>query len=157
MLNDDRAGEAIGPLRRAANLGAPGDRVWPLLARAFVRRGRSVAALGAVLEARSAGVNEAAVREELLAIEAQLGPSLASWRDLVLQPFVPRRFPAVPYLAVNASRSRDGKTVYLMVVNKDSGQPRDARIATILFLPPALRLCPVSFSARPAASSLSIR
>jgi hypothetical protein len=83
LLHDDRAGEAIGPLRRAANLGAPGDRVWPLLAQAFVQRGRSVAALGAVLEARSAGVEEVAVREVLLAIEAQLGPALVSWRSLV--------------------------------------------------------------------------
>jgi hypothetical protein len=86
LLDDDRAGEAIGPLRRAANLGAPGDRVWPLLARAFVRRGRSVAALAAVLEARSAGVDEAAVRDVLISVEEQLGASLGDWRALVRDP-----------------------------------------------------------------------
>jgi len=58
LLDDDRAGEAIGPLRRAANLGAPGDRIWPLLARAFVERGRSVAALGAVSFGVALGVGQ---------------------------------------------------------------------------------------------------
>ncbi len=83
LLDDDRAGEAIGPLRRAANLGASGDRVWPLLARAFLDRGRSVAAYGAVLEARTSGVDEAAIADVRLAVEAQLGRALSSWRDLV--------------------------------------------------------------------------
>ena len=83
LLADDRAGEAIGPLRRAANLGAPGDLVWPLLARAFQQRGRSVAAWGAVLEARAAGVQDAALAELVESIEARLGPSLAAWRELV--------------------------------------------------------------------------
>jgi len=86
LLDDDRAGESIGPLRRAANLGASGDRVWPLLARAFLERGRSVAALGAVLEARSSGVDEAVMRHVVVALEAQLGKSLESWRSLVGEP-----------------------------------------------------------------------
>jgi len=42
----------------------------------------------------------------------------AFFRDLRVQKFTPKCFPAVPYLAVNASRSTDGKKVYLMVVNK---------------------------------------
>ncbi|MBM4050894.1 MAG: hypothetical protein FJ279_37845, partial [Planctomycetes bacterium] len=42
----------------------------------------------------------------------------ALFRDLRVQKFTPKCFPAVPYLAVNASRSADGKKVYLMVVNK---------------------------------------
>jgi hypothetical protein len=83
LLEDDRAGEAIGPLRRAANLGAPGDRVWPSLARAFLDRGRSVAALGAVLEARTAGVDEAVVRDIVVRVEAHLGETLTRWRNLV--------------------------------------------------------------------------
>ena len=83
LLADDRAGEAIGPLRRAANLGAPGDRIWPLLAQALLRRGRCVAALGAVLEARAAGVEEAAVIELLQGVETYLGDSLRAWKQLV--------------------------------------------------------------------------
>jgi hypothetical protein len=83
LLSDQRAAESIGPLRRAANLGAPGDRVWPLLARAFAERGRSVAAFGAVLEARAAGVDEAVIREVLSAIEKKLGPALTAFRGLV--------------------------------------------------------------------------
>ena len=83
LLDDSRPGESIGPLRRAANLGAPGDRIWPLLARAFVERGRTVAALGAVLEARAAGVDDAAVRDILSIVEGRLGKALDSWRSLV--------------------------------------------------------------------------
>jgi hypothetical protein len=83
LLADDRAGESIGPLRRAANLGASGDRVWPLLAKAFLERGRSVAAFGAVLEARSSGVEESALRDVLAAVETHLGGSLRGWKDLV--------------------------------------------------------------------------
>jgi Flp pilus assembly protein TadD len=83
LLDDARPGESIGPLRRAANLGAPGDRIWPLLARAFVERGRTVAALGAVLEARAAGVDDAVVRDVLSIVEDRLGTALDSWRSLV--------------------------------------------------------------------------
>ncbi len=57
MLGDARPGEAIGPLRRAANLGAPGDRVWPMLAQALLSRSRYVAAFSAVLEAKAAGAS----------------------------------------------------------------------------------------------------
>jgi len=83
LLDDDRAGEAIAPLRRAANLGALGDRIWPLLARAFVDRGRTVAALGAVLEARAAGVEEERIRNSVTAIEGKLGALLEPWRTLI--------------------------------------------------------------------------
>jgi hypothetical protein len=83
LLKDDRAAESIGPLRRAANLGAPGDYVWPLLARAFAERGRFVAAFGAVLEARAAGVEDAVVGSTLAIVEERLGPSLKAFRGLV--------------------------------------------------------------------------
>src|SRR5687768_1907345 len=52
MIEDGRPGEAISPLRRAANLGADGRVIWPALAKAFLARGRYLAALAAVLEAR---------------------------------------------------------------------------------------------------------
>jgi hypothetical protein len=83
MLDDDRPGEAIGPLRRAANLWADAKRVWPMLARAFVVRRRFVAALGAILEARAAGVAEDALRPLLEPIERELGSTLRTWHTLV--------------------------------------------------------------------------
>jgi hypothetical protein len=83
LLDDGRAGESIGPLRRAANLGAPGAHIWPLLARAFLARGRSVAALGAVIEARAAGVEDAALRDGTSDVEKALGPALGRWKIVV--------------------------------------------------------------------------
>ena len=65
MLEDGRPGEAVGPLRRAANLGASPKLIWPLLARAFVRRQRFVAALACVREARLVGVPDADMVEEI--------------------------------------------------------------------------------------------
>ncbi len=74
-----RTGEAIGYLRRAVNLGAPGAPVWSRLARAFLDRGRHLAALGALLEASDAGCR----REDLTPLHARLaeklGAPLAAW------------------------------------------------------------------------------
>ncbi len=83
MVADRRAGEAIAPLRRAANLGAPGARIWPLLAEALAARGRHLAALGAIEEARAAGVAEADLSGTLDGIRRQLGGALDSWLELV--------------------------------------------------------------------------
>lgn len=84
LLEDGREGEAIGPLRRASNLGAPPASVWPLLARAFVRRKRYVAALGCVREARNAGVSDADMVEEIREIESRLGTALTTWRGIMV-------------------------------------------------------------------------
>ncbi|MFO0757385.1 MAG: hypothetical protein U0359_12890 [Byssovorax sp.] len=84
QLDDDRPGEAIGPLRRAANLGAPPKVIWPLLARAFTRRKRYVAALACIREARMVGVPDAEMGDELREIEQILGTSLTAWRGLVV-------------------------------------------------------------------------
>jgi hypothetical protein len=84
MLEDGRAGEAVGPLRRAANLGASPKLIWPLLARAFVRRQRFVAALACVREARLVGVPDNDMVEEIREIEQSLGTSLTAWRGLVI-------------------------------------------------------------------------
>jgi len=86
MHSDGRPGEAIGPLRRAANLGAPGDRVWPILAQALVARGRYLAALGAVLEGRSAGAAPGALEPILDAVQGGLGSHFAAVRQLVEEP-----------------------------------------------------------------------
>jgi hypothetical protein len=84
MLEDGRPGEAVGPLRRAANLGASPKVIWPLLARAFVRRQRFVAALACVREARLVGVTDGDMVEEIREIEQSLGTSLTAWRGLVI-------------------------------------------------------------------------
>jgi hypothetical protein len=89
MLEDERAGEALGPLRRAANLGASPRQIWPLLARAFVRRKKFVAALACIREARSAGVSDADMVTEIREIEAALGTALTAWRGLLLAPSRP--------------------------------------------------------------------
>lgn len=84
MLEDGRAAEAVGPLRRAANLGASPKVIWPLLARAFTRRQRFVAALACVREARLVGVPDAEMVEEIREIEQSLGTALTAWRGLVI-------------------------------------------------------------------------
>lgn len=81
LLAGRRTGEAIGPLRRAASLGAVG--VWPRLSRAFLERGRLLAALGAVEEAEQAGAPEAALAEVRQQVESRLGEAASDWRDVV--------------------------------------------------------------------------
>lgn len=73
-----RYGEAIAPLRRAANLNAPAEQVWPMLAQSFLERNRLLAAWGATEEARSHGVTDprvAAVRGVVL----RRLPQLENW------------------------------------------------------------------------------
>jgi hypothetical protein len=84
MLEDSRAGEALGPLRRAANLGAPPRQIWPLLARAFVRQKKFVAALACIREARTAGVPDSDMVGEIREVETALGTALTAWRGLIL-------------------------------------------------------------------------
>jgi Flp pilus assembly protein TadD len=84
QLEDGRSGEAIGPLRRAANLGAPPKLIWPLLAKAFIKRKRYVAALACVREARGVGVLDSEMVEQIRDIETNLGTALTAWRGLVI-------------------------------------------------------------------------
>jgi hypothetical protein len=81
MLGDGRAGESIGPLRRAANLGTPGDKVWPLLAQALAARGRFIAAYAATLEARAAGATMEAVASVVSNVREVLGPAFAQFEQ----------------------------------------------------------------------------
>jgi tetratricopeptide (TPR) repeat protein len=81
LLAENRAGEAIGPLRRAAMLGA--TSVWPRLSEAFLERGRFLAALGAVEEARRSGIEDASMDVVQRRVEEQLGPLLVPWQVLV--------------------------------------------------------------------------
>ena len=90
LMGDRRAGEAIGALRRAANLGTPGMKVWPLLAEAFCQRGRWMAALGATLEAQAAGVPPELLQATLDQVEAGLGPQLGPLLATLEKPVEPR-------------------------------------------------------------------
>ncbi len=84
QLEDGREGEALGPLRRAAKLGAAASEIWPLLARGFLGRKRYVAALACIREARAAGVSDSDMIDTIRETEAHLGPALTAWRGLVV-------------------------------------------------------------------------
>lgn len=74
LLSVGRAGESIAALRRAVNLGAAADKVWPQLAKAFHERNKHVAAVVCLREARLAG----ATPEVTAPIEALLKTKLGS-------------------------------------------------------------------------------
>ncbi|MHC4442243.1 MAG: alpha-L-arabinofuranosidase C-terminal domain-containing protein [Planctomycetota bacterium] len=52
----------------------------------------------------------------------------ALFRDLRITKYIPRIFPAVPYLSVNASRSQDTHTIYLIIVNKNLDREMETEI-----------------------------
>jgi tetratricopeptide (TPR) repeat protein len=81
LLAERRPGEAIAPLRRAAMLGAAS--VWPRLSEAFLERGRFLAALGAVEEARNSGLEEAKVAEIRRRVEERLGGLIGPWQSAI--------------------------------------------------------------------------
>jgi tetratricopeptide (TPR) repeat protein len=80
LLLNERAGEAIGPLRRALAFGGTVAEVMPTLARAFMKRGRFVAAYACLRDALDAGIPERELSDELRQVEAALGPALTAWR-----------------------------------------------------------------------------
>lgn len=80
-LEAGRNGEAIAVLRRAINLGAATGPSWTLLMRAFIARKRYVAALACLDEVRRAGVANAELEPDRMAIEQGLGPLWATLRD----------------------------------------------------------------------------
>jgi tetratricopeptide (TPR) repeat protein len=83
LLADQRAAEAIGPLRRAAHLGAAPAKILPPLARALLARHRRLAALGAISQARQAGVDGALLAPLEARLAEELGPPLQLWREAV--------------------------------------------------------------------------
>src|SRR5580692_2759860 len=80
LLQSDRAGEAIGPLRRSLAFGGTAAEVMPPLARAFLKRKKWVAAYACLRDALEAGVSERDIAEELRATEAALGVALTTWK-----------------------------------------------------------------------------
>jgi hypothetical protein len=96
LMNDQRAGEAIGPLRRAIVLGGDPKVLWPLLTRAFCQRGRYVAAFASVRAALAAGALETDVAEDIRQLEGILGPKLTAWRAMVAAAPTSSPTPAAP-------------------------------------------------------------
>ena len=57
-------------------------------------------------------------------------------KDIQVHKVIPEnKFGAVPYLSVNASKSEDGETVYLMVVNKNLDEDEETEIVLTDFEP----------------------
>ena len=85
LLQNDRPGEAIGPLRRALAFGgAPAD-VMPPLARSFLRRRKWVAAYACLRDALEAGVSERELADELRQVEGALGVALTGWKAKLVE------------------------------------------------------------------------
>lgn len=85
LLQSDRPGEAIGPLRRALAFGGGAADVMPPLARAFLKRKKWVAAYACLRDALEAGVGERDLAEELRQVEAVLGVGLTAWKAKLLE------------------------------------------------------------------------
>ncbi|HZU83804.1 MAG TPA: hypothetical protein VE987_12845 [Polyangiaceae bacterium] len=84
LLQNDRPGEAIAPLRRALAFGGSAAEVMPPLARAFLKRKKWVAAYACLRDAMKAGVGERDLAEELRQVEAALGVALTGWKATTL-------------------------------------------------------------------------
>lgn len=84
LLLNDRPGEAIGPLRRALAFGGLPQEVLPPLARAFIQRGRYVAAFACLKDALAAGAVEKDLAEDIREVETRLGPALTAWKAKLL-------------------------------------------------------------------------
>ncbi len=84
LLLNDRPGEAIGPLRRSLAFGGLPQEVLPPLARAFIQRGRYVAAFACLKDALAAGAAEKELAEDIREVETKLGPALTAWKAKLL-------------------------------------------------------------------------
>jgi len=83
LLDSQRPGEAIAPLRRALAFGGSAATVMPSLARAFLMRKKWVAAYACLRGALEAGVAQDDIAQELQQTEAALGQPLFGWKELV--------------------------------------------------------------------------
>jgi tetratricopeptide (TPR) repeat protein len=82
-LATERYGEAIGLFRRALALGDDKRDILPELARCFMERGRYVAAMACLADARAAGADEEQLSELDARVEKVLGPALTRYRSLM--------------------------------------------------------------------------
>lgn len=83
LLAHRRAGEAIGPLRRAIALEDSNPQVWPALGKAFLERERNLAALGAALAARKRGVSDEIADPIQNEAVKRLGPGYEVWASFL--------------------------------------------------------------------------
>ena len=84
LLQNDRPGEAIAPLRRSLAFGGSPSEVCLPLARAFLKRKRWVAAYACLRDAIKAGVAERDLVDELHQVETALGVALTGWKATTL-------------------------------------------------------------------------
>ena len=82
-LATERYGEAIGLFRRALALGDDKREILPELARCFMERGRYVAAMACLADARAAGADEEQLSELDARVEKVLGPALTRYRSMI--------------------------------------------------------------------------
>ncbi len=83
LLDNERPGEAIAPLRRALAFGGSAAVVMPALARAFLMRKKWVAAYACLRGALEAGVAQGDIAQELQQTESALGAPLIDWKELL--------------------------------------------------------------------------
>jgi hypothetical protein len=83
LLVHGRAGEAIGPLRRAVALEATDPGVWTTLGRAFLERERNLAALAVARAAIKRGVAPELVESILAEAKGRLGDSYQVWFSFI--------------------------------------------------------------------------
>lgn len=81
LLAHGRPGEAIGPLRRAVALEDGDKGVWVALGKAFLERGRYMAALGAALAGLQRGVPAEVIWPIQNAAAKRLGPGYRAWAN----------------------------------------------------------------------------
>lgn len=89
LTEDERYGEAIGHLRRAQVLGVPDREVFPVLGRAFLRRGKVVPAAALLETALARGAESPEAREDLAQAKRELERAGVDWQ-------VPLRDPEPP-------------------------------------------------------------
>ena len=76
-------GQAIGLLRRALALGCPREQVLPVLAECFVERGRALAALACIEEARARGIPQDRLERVQAAALGRVGEAYHAFRSQV--------------------------------------------------------------------------
>jgi hypothetical protein len=79
LVDGERYGESIAPLRRALALGADEREVLPVLGRALLRRGRKVAAALVLARASSAGAEAPGLDEDLDELRLATEAAGAAW------------------------------------------------------------------------------
>lgn len=131
MIDEGRHAEAIGPLRRALALGGDPRQVLPVLAWAFLRAGRVVAALGCARALREQGSSDEALER---AIRDGLGSSLVGFESWMRDGVIVERTATMP--ALDAAQSErvgeaardDETTVVQRAVSSEAEEGASANV-----------------------------